>query len=991
VTLFTLIIFLLSIWSLAFYTNRMLRSDMAHLLADQLSSTVSYVAADLNREFEQRVLSIETIARSIDPSLLEHPATLQAMLASHFTFQTMFNAGVVVVTRDGTAVADFPMVAGRRGTNYASNVATQTTLSTGRSVIGRALIGRVLHEPLFNINAAIRDGQGKVIGALFGVINLAKPNFLDRIGEHHYGKSGGYLVIDPQLGLIVTATDKSRVLQTLPASGINDRIDQRKLGYLGSMIAVNSMGIEMMSSASRIPLSGWLVVAALPTEEAFAPIRDLQRRILWASILFTLLAGVISWWLLRLQFAPLLLAVKELATRSNSSRPPQPLSITRQDEIGELIAGFNRLLETLAQREEALKQGETFKNSILNSIPAEIAVLDRDGVIVAINEPWQRSLDDSSARGQPGGTPAVAGANFLTICKASVDATPGAKAQSVCKGIQTVLDGRARDFAVEYADNASAPARWFNLIVTTLEPGGQGAVLSRTNITERKQVEERISLLNRDFVSFLEHTSDFVYFKDEHHRFRFCSQTMATVTGHAGWRDLIGKGDQEVFPKETAQIYDEEDASIYREGKPLLNRIDPYFDIDGNKCWASTNKWPLFDHQEHGTVVGLFGISRDITEAKGASEALQVAKAEADRANQAKSRFLAAASHDLRQPLSALTLYVGVLKNQVTPESRSLVTKIQNCCDSLSELLTDLLDVSKLDAGVVTPKLSDFSINDFLSTLVAMHSAEATLKGVRLRLHCCGAVVARTDHQLLTRIVSNLIDNAIRYTNQGGVLLACRRHAGAQWIEVWDTGVGIPADKTQFVFEEFRQLEHASSGKGSGLGLAIVTKTAELLGLQIRLRSRPGRGSMFAIELPIGDSISVAESALNPPAAQRTRIGLVEDNVLVQEALVQALKTEGHEVIAARSAKELMQRLGQQAPDIIISDYRLRPGETGFEVIKAARAAFGEALPALIITGDTDPKLVRSMSKRGIAIQYKPLKMDALQAFVSHATKGRSS
>ena len=619
---------------------------------------------------------------------------------------------------------------GRRGTNYFSNVATQITLRTGQSVIGRPLIGRVLHEPLFNINAPIRDAQGKVIGALFGVINLSKPNFLDRVGEHGYGKSGGYLVIDPKLRLIVTATDKSRVLQPLPAVGVNETIDRRAMGSLRPVIAVNSLGIEMLSSVSPIALPNWLVVAALPTAEAFAPIHDMQRRIMWACVMLSLLAGMLSWWLLRHQFAPLLSAVKELAAQSDSDCLPRPLAITRPDEIGELISGFNRLLARLGQREEAMKDNE---------------------------------------------------------------------------------------------------------------------------------------------------------------------------------------------------------------------------------------------------------------------QALQIAKTEAERANQSKSRFLAAASHDLRQPLAALTLYVGVLKNQVTPEGRGLVAKIQNCCDGLSELLTDLLDVSKLDAGVVKPNISDFSVNDFLSALVAMHSAEAALKGVQLRLHGCAAVVARTDRQLLTRIVANLIDNAIGYTSQGGVLLACRYRAGKQWIEVWDTGVGIPADKTQYIFEEFRQLDHASSGKGSGLGLAIVAKTAELLGLQICLRSRPGRGSMFAIEVPLGRAIKTAESAIPPVVVGRTRIGVVEDNPQVLHALVQALESAGHDVVAATNAKELLARLQQQAPDIVVSDYRLQHGETGFDVIKAARAAFGEALLALIITGDTDPELVRSMAKRGIAIQYKPLRFDALQAFVSHAIEGRSS
>ena len=267
-----------------------------------------------------------------------------------------------------------------------------------------------------------------------------------------------------------------------------------------------------------------------------------------------------------------------------------------------------------------------------------------------------------------------------------------------------------------------------------------------------------------------------------------------------------------------------------------------------------------------------------------------------------------------------------------------------------------------------------------------MRSAEAAMKGLRLKSHCGAAVFAHTDQKLLTRIVGNLIDNAIRYTDKGGVLIACRRRAGVQWIEVWDTGVGIPADKTELIYEEFTQLGNDARNGGSGLGLAIVAKTTTLLGLQIRLRSRPGRGSMFAVELPVGHVVTAAESPLQQPALRPIRIGLVEDNDQVLRAMVLALESGGHEVIAARTAEELMERLGQQAPNIVISDYRLGPGETGFTVIQAARARFGGTLPALIVTGDTDPELVRSMAKQGIAIHYKPLKIDTLQAFISNAT-----
>jgi PAS domain S-box-containing protein len=367
---------------------------------------------------------------------------------------------------------------------------------------------------------------------------------------------------------------------------------------------------------------------------------------------------------------------------------------------------------------------------------------------------------------------------------------------------------------------------------------------------------------------------------------------------------------------------------------------------------------------------------------------LEQAKAAAEKADNAKSRFLAAASHDLRQPLSALSLFVSVLRNTLPPGSGELVGSIQDCVDSLSELLTDLLDVSKLDAGVVTPKLSDFAVDDVLATLVSIHSAEAELKGLRLRLRRSGIVV-RTDQQLLHRILGNLVTNAIRYTDRGGMLIACRRRNGRHWVEVWDSGVGISGDKTGIIFEEFRQLGDDARHRGSGLGLSIVAKTAALLGLRIRLTSRPGRGSMFAVELPAETGSGLQDALPSQPTARALRIGLVEDHARVLEALVLALEGVGHRVIAAATGQALIERLGDQAPDIVISDYRLAAAETGFDVIAAVRATFDRELPAVLITGDTDPALVRSMADRGIAVHYKPLQIEALQAFIGHATERR--
>jgi CheY-like chemotaxis protein len=265
-------------------------------------------------------------------------------------------------------------------------------------------------------------------------------------------------------------------------------------------------------------------------------------------------------------------------------------------------------------------------------------------------------------------------------------------------------------------------------------------------------------------------------------------------------------------------------------------------------------------------------------------------------------------------------------------------------------------------------------------------SLEAQIKGLRLR--CLSShLTARSDPLLFKRLLNNLIANAIRYTEKGGVLIACRRRQGKTWVEVWDTGIGIPADKTAEIFEEFKQLGDGARSQGSGLGLAIVARTAALLGLEIRVRSRPGRGSMFAVELPLGQSESILPAA-TPPAVHTTplRIALVEDNRMVREALVVSLQRLGHQVVATASLAALLAALDARPPDIVLADYRLTDGDTGYHVIIALRARFGAELPAILITGDTEPKLLRSMSDRGIVVLHKPLDLAALQRSLEDLT-----
>lgn len=361
---------------------------------------------------------------------------------------------------------------------------------------------------------------------------------------------------------------------------------------------------------------------------------------------------------------------------------------------------------------------------------------------------------------------------------------------------------------------------------------------------------------------------------------------------------------------------------------------------------------------------------------------LAAAKEAAEQASNAKSRFIAAASHDLRQPLSALSVYVGVLEGKLPAADARLLANMRACVVNLNEMLTDLLDLSKLEAGVVAPNIGDFAIDELLTRVIAAHAPEAEAKGLSLRFNGLG-VVGRTDPVLFQRIVGNLVANAVRYTERGGVLVGCRRHQGKTWIEVWDSGIGIPADKTSEVFEEFRQLSDRHS-KGTGLGLAIVAKAAALLGLQVRLRSRLGRGSMFAVELPRGD-------AATPTVRRRhatprpLRIALAEANPAVAAALGYALTDIGHQLVAAASCAELLARLGGIAPEFVIAAYGLGE-ECGLRVISSLRSTYGNDLPALIITGDTRAELVDRLAGERIRVLHKPLDLDALRAIIAELT-----
>lgn len=365
-------------------------------------------------------------------------------------------------------------------------------------------------------------------------------------------------------------------------------------------------------------------------------------------------------------------------------------------------------------------------------------------------------------------------------------------------------------------------------------------------------------------------------------------------------------------------------------------------------------------------------------------EELQSQAAALRGANAAKSRFFAAASHDLRQPLQAMNLYLSVLQGERGAGGAATLARLDECLAALDRLLGVVLDLSRLDSGQITPRAQSFALQPLLDRVAGLYEAAARHKGLQLRVHPTAAW-AHSDPVLLERVLANLLTNAIRYTEHGGVLLGVRRSAEGLRLIVADTGIGIPAEAHESIFEEFVQLDNPARDpdKGYGLGLPTVRRIAHLLGHVVALRSRPGRGTVFELQLPGAAAGSEAEPepAVLAPARLRGRVLIVEDNVLVRDALVQMLEDWGLEVRAASDGDRAFAELtgANGAFDVVLSDWRLPGSRDGLAVLREARARQHGLKLAAILTGEDDQPLRAAGEEYPVLRKpLRPLRLRAL-------------
>ncbi|MBN1970162.1 MAG: PAS domain S-box protein [Candidatus Delongbacteria bacterium] len=395
---------------------------------------------------------------------------------------------------------------------------------------------------------------------------------------------------------------------------------------------------------------------------------------------------------------------------------------------------------------------------------------------------------------------------------------------------------------------------WISANATPIHLKGYGVLVAFIDITDRKKSEQERILFNRNFEAFLNQTSDFVYFKDNESRFVFCSQPLAEITGHKHWKEMIGKHDLEVFPTDTAKIYYEEELPVFKEGIPLLEKTDPYYDKNGNKRFVLTNKWPLFDDNKQ--IVGIFGISRDITDRLEAEQKIKKSEKQLKELNATKDKFFSIIAHDLRNPFNALIGMNDLVSKKIDADdietAKEILEHINNSSNQALNLLNNLLQWSRIQTGNLEFQPSHFDFEKSLGNVLALLEVNYKKKDISLKVTIEPYLQVYADKFMIETIMRNLISNAIKFTKKGGKIEVIAIKPGNRLeVSVQDSGIGISESKINMLFSIENNITSygTENEKGSGLGLILCKEFIEKHNGKIWVESKENKGTRFTFKI----------------------------------------------------------------------------------------------------------------------------------------------
>jgi PAS domain S-box-containing protein len=644
---------------------------------------------------------------------------------------------------------------------------------------------------------------------------------------------------------------------------------------------------------------------------------------------------------------------------------------TKANEIRGAVVTFADVT-ALKQAELASASARKYAETIVDIAREPLAVIDADMRVESMNSAFCAAMNLRPERAmgkrlQDLDRPLLAHPSLIELMVRVLDA------RTETDGVELEIEGHTgeqRMWKAHVRGFRSAPSDR-SLILLALE-----------DITEQRRiVRHQLQLL-------IDALPEPIIAVDSRRYMRLVSRHMETLFGYQP-TELVGEKIDILLPPDLR----EKNVSFFKKftAKPSVRGMGTGLDVhgvrkDGARIPLDIGLSPITTVDGPLIVAAL----HDLRTLREGEDRMRAAKAAADRANQAKTRFLAAASHDLRQPLQTIGLLLGVLEKRIADaETRGTLLRLDDAVAHMTELVDTLLDINHIESGGIKVEVAELSVGALISRAADDYTPLAAAKGIELRLIRSSAMV-RSDRRLLARVIGNLVSNAIKYTDKGKVVIGCRRRGSALRIEIWDSGIGIPPDSIDAVFDEFYRVDHADASKfGLGLGLYIVKRFVELLGHKIEVRSVPGKGTMFAVIVaqPVFASNGVASTADTIHAHScKPIVLLVEDDQTQLDALSALFALEGYRVITARDGKEALTRIHGDAalrPSVIVVDYNLPGKLNGVDVIRHVRGIAGAAIPALLVSGNRPAVTLETAEFADFLFLAKPVKAVSLVTTVN--------
>jgi len=590
--------------------------------------------------------------------------------------------------------------------------------------------------------------------------------------------------------------------------------------------------------------------------------------------------------------------------------------------------------------EQELAQERNLLRALIDSTPDHIYAKDHDNRFLVVNAALARWMGQASAE--------------EVLGKSDFDFYPRELAEQRTRdGEELMRSGRVSVSREERTEDSQGKVIWHLATEAPFrDASGKvvGLVGTSRDITERKLAEESLARERNLLRTLVDHLPDFIYVKDTQRRFLLANKSLAKLFGVASSEELLGKTVFDFCPPELAQAFDESDQAILRTGEPLINFEDTVFDPTGKTEWVLTTLVPLRDG--HGNIVGFVGIDRDITERKQSEKKLEAATKAAEAASRAKSEFLANMSHEIRTPMNGILGMTGLLlETDLSFEQREYLEMVKQSADSLLTVINDILDFSKIEAGKLDLDLVEFDLRDSLEETIRTLALRADQKGLELLCEVRPEVpeVVWGDPTRLRQVIVNLVGNAIKFTERGEVVLTVeleREESGAHILQftVSDTGIGIPTEKQNLIFEAFSQADSSTTRKygGTGLGLTISSRLVQLMGGQIWLESTVGKGTQFHFRVPlqVGKRTTTPLSGAVEKLKGLTAL-IVDDNHANRRILEGVLASWGLRTVASRSGEEALARLAEareagETFTLVLTDVNM-PEMDGFDLVERIR------------------------------------------------------